>query len=155
MPCLCFAKHYNDVIMSAMVSQITSLTIFTQRLFRHRWKKTSKLRVTGLCEGNSPVTDEFPAQRASNEENATVWWRHHDERRSKYIFMFRFVKLNSTSKGWGIAWHNNVMIYGGKLFLGCFMTWIYRIVGKSAIHLLFNLLLWFYFYSPAGLLTLW
>ena len=36
------------------------------RLFRQRWKKTSKLRVTGLCEGNSPVTGEFPAERASN-----------------------------------------------------------------------------------------
>ena len=24
------------------------------RLFRHRWKKTTKLRVTGLCAGNSP-----------------------------------------------------------------------------------------------------
>ena len=31
-----------------------------KRLFRHRWKKTSELRVTGLCEGNSPVTGEFP-----------------------------------------------------------------------------------------------
>ena len=29
-------------------------------LFRYRSKKTSKLRVTGLCEGNSPVTGEFP-----------------------------------------------------------------------------------------------
>ena len=29
-------------------------------------KKTSKLRVTGLCAGNSPVIGEFPAQRASN-----------------------------------------------------------------------------------------
>ena len=38
-------------------------------LFRHRWKKTSKLCVTGLCEGNSPVAGEFPAQRASNAEN--------------------------------------------------------------------------------------
>ena len=36
------------------------------RLFRRRSKKTSKLRVTGLCAGNSPVTGEFPAQRASN-----------------------------------------------------------------------------------------
>ena len=27
------------------------------RVFRHRSTKTSKLRVTGLCEGNSPVTD--------------------------------------------------------------------------------------------------
>ena len=30
------------------------------RLFRCRSKKTSKLRVTGLCVGNSPVTCEFP-----------------------------------------------------------------------------------------------
>ena len=38
------------------------------RLFRRRSKKTSKLRVTGLCEGNSPVTGEFPTQRASDAE---------------------------------------------------------------------------------------
>ena len=35
-------------------------------LFRFRIKKTSKHRVTGICDGNSPVTGEFPAQRASN-----------------------------------------------------------------------------------------
>ena len=46
------------------------------RLFRRRSKKTSKLRVTGLCVGNSPVTGEFPAQRASNAENDSIWWRH-------------------------------------------------------------------------------
>ena len=45
---------------------------------RRRSKKTSKLRVTGLCAGNSPVTGEFPAQMASNAENASIWWRHHD-----------------------------------------------------------------------------
>ena len=33
------------------------------RFFRRRSKKTSKLHVTGLCEGNSPVTGEFPAQK--------------------------------------------------------------------------------------------
>ena len=47
------------------------------RLFRRRSKKTSKLRVTGLCAGNSPVTDEFPAQMASNAKNVSIWWRHH------------------------------------------------------------------------------
>ena len=47
-------------------------------LFRHRSKKTSKLCVTGLCEGNLPATGEFPAQRASNAENVSSWWRHHD-----------------------------------------------------------------------------
>ena len=47
------------------------------RLFRSRSKKTSKLRVTGLCAGNSPGTGEFPAQMASNAENVSIWWRHH------------------------------------------------------------------------------
>ena len=46
------------------------------RLFRRRSKKTSKLRITGLCAGNSPVTGDFPAQRASNAENVSIWWHH-------------------------------------------------------------------------------
>ena len=37
--------------------------------FRRRSKKTSKLRFTGLCVGNSPGIGEFPAQKASNAEN--------------------------------------------------------------------------------------
>ena len=47
------------------------------RLFRRRSMKTSKLRVTGLCVGNSPGTGEFPAQMASYAENVSIWWRHH------------------------------------------------------------------------------
>ena len=46
-------------------------------LFWRRSKKTSKLRVIGLCAGNSPVTSEFPAQGANNAENVSIWWRHH------------------------------------------------------------------------------
>ena len=41
------------------------------RLFRHTWKKTSKLRVTGLC-----VWGIHWWQRASNAGNVSVWWRH-------------------------------------------------------------------------------
>ena len=48
-----------------------------KRLFGCISKKTSKLRVTGLCVGNSPVTVEFPAQSACNAENGSIWWRHH------------------------------------------------------------------------------
>ena len=36
-------------------------------LFRRRSNKTSTLRVTGVCAGNSPVT----------AENFSIWWRHH------------------------------------------------------------------------------
>ena len=65
--------HYSDVIMGMMASQITSLTIvYFKRLFRHRWKKTSRLCITGLCAGNSPVTGEFHAQMASNMEDASI-----------------------------------------------------------------------------------
>ena len=42
------------------VSNHRCLGYFLNRLFRRRSKKTSKFRVTGLCEGNSPVTSEFP-----------------------------------------------------------------------------------------------
>ena len=42
------------------------------RLFGRRSKKTSKLRDTGLCAGNSPGTGEFPAQLASNAENVSI-----------------------------------------------------------------------------------
>ena len=48
-----------------------------KRLFRRRSKKTSKLCITGQCEGNSPVTGEFPTQMASNAEDGSIWWRHH------------------------------------------------------------------------------
>ena len=52
--------------MGAMVSQITSLTIVYSTVCSGADKKqTSKLRVTALCEGNSQVTGEFPAQMAS------------------------------------------------------------------------------------------
>ena len=47
------------------------------RLCGRRSKKTSKLRVTGLCAGNSPLTGEFPAQKVSNAENAFIEWCHH------------------------------------------------------------------------------
>ena len=47
-------------------------------LFGCRSNKISKLRVTGLCAGNSPGTGEFPAQMASNAETVSIWWRHHE-----------------------------------------------------------------------------
>ena len=65
--------------MNAMASQITSLTIVYSTVHSGAdHKKTSTLRATGLCEGNSPVTGEFPAQKASNAENVSIWWRHSD-----------------------------------------------------------------------------
>ena len=63
-----------------------------KRLFRRRSKKTSKLRVTGLCAGNSLVTGEFPAQRASNAENIFIWWRHHyaESINNKWLYVIKY-----------------------------------------------------------------
>ena len=60
-------------------------------LFSHRSKKTSKLRVTGLCEGNSLVTGEFPTQRASNGENFSIWWCHHVKFYSNLPFPYHYM----------------------------------------------------------------
>ena len=64
--------------------------LFVKHLLRCRSKKTSKLRVTGLCAGNSPVTGEFPAQKACNAENISNWWRHHELLRYLRIFSGNF-----------------------------------------------------------------
>ena len=71
------------------VSNHQSHGCLLKRLFRRRSKKTLKLRVTGLCAGNLPVTGEFPAQRASNAENVSIWWRHHVWR----YFLWSFVAI--------------------------------------------------------------
>ena len=45
--------------------------------------------------GNSPGTGEFLAQMASNAENVSIWWRHHEidffqhvGRERWYVFMY-------------------------------------------------------------------
>ena len=65
-------------MMGAMASRITSLTIVYSTVYSGADnKKPSKFRFTGLCAVNSPETGEFPAQRASNAENISIWWCHH------------------------------------------------------------------------------
>ena len=63
--------------MSTVASQITSLTTVYSTVYSGADKKNPKLRFTGLCEGNSPVTGQFPPQRTSDAENVSIWWRHH------------------------------------------------------------------------------
>ena len=71
--------HYNDVIMGTIASQITSLTIVYSTVYSRRRSKehqssASLTFVRGIHRG--PV--KFPAQRTSNVENVSIWWRHHD-----------------------------------------------------------------------------
>ena len=67
-----YVIHYSEVIMSVMACLITGVAIVYSTVYI----KISKLRVTVFCERNSPMTGEFPAQRASTMENVCIWWHH-------------------------------------------------------------------------------
>ena len=58
--------HYIDVIMTPLASQISSLVVVYSIVY-------SGADQSGEFTG----TGEFPAQRASNAENGSIWWRHH------------------------------------------------------------------------------
>ena len=69
--------HYSDVILSAMESLITTLTIVYSTVYSGADKKTSKLHVTGLCGGNSAVTGEFPHKGTVTKcfhSMTSSWW---------------------------------------------------------------------------------
>ena len=70
--------HYSDVIMCAMASQITSLTIVYSIVYScadHRKHQSSAS--LAFMHGYYSVTGEFPAQMASNSGNVSISWRHH------------------------------------------------------------------------------
>ena len=70
--------HYDGVTMSTMTSKITSLTIVYSIVYSDAdQRKHQSSALLALCEGNSPVKDKYPSQRASNAENVSIWWRHH------------------------------------------------------------------------------
>ena len=64
--------HYNDVIKSAMASQITSVSTVRSTVGSGPHKKVKSPRHWSLC-GNSPVSCEFPAQKASKAENVNIF----------------------------------------------------------------------------------
>ena len=70
-----FSLHYNDVIMSTMASQITSLMIVYSTAFSGADQRNIKAPRHWLFWGEFTGAGEFPAQRASNAENVSIWWR--------------------------------------------------------------------------------
>ena len=107
------------------------------RLFRRRSKKTPKLRVTGLSVGGFTGdrwirrTKGVPAQRASNAENVSILWRHHDEPfRQLWTSMFTFISVShqieimspqthkqksATPHTYSISWNNNFLAHNMAL----------------------------------------
>ena len=82
--------HYDDIIMGAIASQITSLTIVYSTVYsgadqRKHQSSASLAFVRGIHRVRwiPRVPGEFPAQMASNTENVPIWWRHHENMNSE------------------------------------------------------------------------
>ena len=69
-------------MMDEMASQITSLSIVYLSVYSgaDQSKHQSSASLAFVC-GELTVTGEFPARRASNAENVSIWWRHHEKTR--------------------------------------------------------------------------
>ena len=68
-----YNQHYSDVIMGPIVSQITSLTTVYRTLYSDQ-RKHQRLASLAFVQG----IHRSLAQRASNAENVSIRWRHHE-----------------------------------------------------------------------------
>ena len=87
------------------VSNHQRLDGLLNRLFRRRSKKASTFRVTGLWEGNPPVTGEFfhkvPVMR---KMFSFAKWRHHATTKRKRCAYFLMVYNTYLSNTLGLNW---------------------------------------------------
>ena len=71
--------HYDDVTMSLMASQITSLTIVYSTVYsgadQRKLQSSASLAIVRGIHRDRWI----PRTRASNAENVSIWWRLHDE----------------------------------------------------------------------------
>ena len=70
--------HYDDVTMTTIASQITSLTVVCSIVYsgvdqRKHQSSASLAFVRGIHRDRW-----IPRKRASYAENVSIWWRHHD-----------------------------------------------------------------------------
>ena len=68
--------HYSDVIMCALASQITSLTIVYSIVYSDADQRKHQSSAS-LAFVREILPGKFPAQMASYAENVSIWWRHH------------------------------------------------------------------------------
>ena len=75
--CALMASHYSDIIMGAMASKITGVSIIYSTICSGTHQKKHQISVSLAFVSNSPVVDEFAAQTACNAKNVSIWWCHH------------------------------------------------------------------------------
>ena len=104
--------QYSDVsiMMSQWCLKSPASPLFTQPFSQPQIKENNKAPRYWPRAGNSPVTGEFPAQRASNAENVSIWWRHHTPASPLNVksFVQPFVHANNNARSVSKSWrHHN------------------------------------------------
>ena len=110
--------------MSAKTSQITSLTIVYSTVYSAADQRKH--------QSSASLVGEFPAQRASNAENLSIWWCHHAElgfdvktKNNKKVPRIRFSAHPNTPRlKTSITWHS------GKIYSSPF--------GQNVAQMLFS-----------------
>ena len=88
--------HCNYVIMSAMASQITSLTIVYSRVYSGAdQRKHQSSASLAIVRG----THRWPVNSPHNAENVSIWWRHNDDD----VFEYLYHTLMTMTVGYGVS----------------------------------------------------
>ena len=86
--------HYNDVIMSLMVSQSTSLRIVYSTVYWGADQRKHQSSPSLAFVGGTHRWLVVPRPKASNAENVSIWWRHHALRQNNGRVFFSDTKFN-------------------------------------------------------------
>ena len=111
---IALSMHYDDVIMTTIASQITSLTVVYAIVYSGvDQRKHQSSAHWPLC-GEFTGPGEFPAQKASNAENISIWLRHHEWGIRHDLWL---VSVTDYLIGWskdtlGIRFLHRIMDYG-------------------------------------------
>ena len=127
--------------MGTMASESPTSPLFTQPFIRAQFIENIKtLRHWPLC---GPVTGEFPAQMASNAENISIWWPHHDTKwnasvivhtqsitQRTYVMVTSLLRQNDVATSF---WRNNDVIIkwwnDWVVLWGC-ISWVVAILSQ-------------------------
>ena len=118
------ANHYNNVIMGAKASQITSVTIIYSTVYLvidERRRQSS--RHWPLC---GEVTGDrwIPHIKAINAKNVFIWWRHHEINLWLHILLNLCWPLN-TSVRMRTCMYSISQEICTRFLLCCAFLWLY------------------------------
>ena len=70
--------HYSDIIWTLRRPKSPATPLYVTACSGWQQKKHQNSPLLACGKGNPPLADGFPSQMASNMENVSIWWRHHD-----------------------------------------------------------------------------